>query len=114
MSRIDALKILKNLNQLEKDVLSFYRWLLLDKKQNNDLAYLGYSSIVVIAIKILNKHKISHELIEKQAGKLNLVSHYFYLDSVFDVATFRDKFFTIDEIKIRRNKWYVPDIDQII
>lgn len=110
MSRIDALKILKNLNQLEKDILSFYRWLLLDKKQNNELTYLGYSSIVVMATKILNKHRISHNLIQKQASKLNLVSHYFYLDSVFDMNTFRDIFLTIDEIKVIRNKYSAAHI----
>lgn len=101
------------MSELEKDILEFYKWLLLDKKTNNELAYLGFSSIVLLATKILNKHEIDIKIIQKQAMKLNLTSQYFYLDGIFEISSFRNKYYTLDEIKFRRNRWYVPEIDKL-
>lgn len=113
MSRLDALRILRDLSELERDVLDFYKWLLLDKKTNNELAYLGFSSIVLIAMKIINEHDLDINIIQKQALRVNLTSQYFYLDGIFEIGTFRNKYFTLDEIKFRRNRWYIPEIDKL-
>jgi hypothetical protein len=101
------------MSELEKDILEFYKWLLLDKKTNNELAYLGFSSIVLIAMKIINEHDLDINTIQKQALRVNLTSQYFYLDGIFEIGTFRNKYFTLNEIKFRRNRWYIPEIDKL-
>jgi hypothetical protein len=101
------------MSELEKDILEFYKWLLLDKKTNNELSYLGFSSIVLMAMKIINEHELDINIIQKQALKLNLTAQYFYLDGIFEISSFRNKYFTLDEIKFRRNRWYVPEIDKL-
>ena len=108
MSRLDLLKILKDLNELEKDILDFYKWLLLDKEFNNDLSCCDFNSIIVVATKIINKHNISFEVIKNQAIKMGLVSLYIFLNKNFDINSFRNKYFTIDEIRLSGNKWYLP------
>lgn len=116
MSRLNKLENLKKINtlsELEQDILEFYKWLLLDKKTNNDLAYKSYISIVLCAMKIINKHDLDLLTIQRQAMKLGLISQYFYLDALFEIETFRDKYFTLDEIKFKRNRWYMPEIDKL-
>ena len=71
------------------------------------------ASLASIATKILNKHDIDIKIIQKQAMKLNLTSQYFYLDGIFEISSFRNKYYTLDEIKFRRNRWYVPEIDKL-
>lgn len=114
MSRLDLLKILKDLNELEKDILDFYKWLLLDKEFNNDLSCNSFNSIIVIATKIINKHNVSFEVVKKQAMNIGLVSHYIFLNKNFDINSFRNKYFTIDEIRLLGNRWYLPEIDKLI
>jgi hypothetical protein len=101
------------MNELEKDILEFYKWLLVDKRENNHNSFIKYNTIVVLAHKIMRYHEIDQKEFLKTAYRLNYISGYFLLDRIFEIDTFANKYYTLDEIKFRRNKWYVPEIDKL-
>ena len=99
------------MSELESDILEFYKWLLNDKRINNSECYIKYNTIVILAHKIMLYHDIDREEFMSKAYNVNFISMYFLLDKIFEIDTFANKYFTLDEIKFRRNKWYVPDLD---
>lgn len=86
---------------IEDCVLDFYDWIItVDEKETYD----KYSSIVAIATKLINKMESEYN---PKINKSKITSKYFYLDSIFNLDSMQHKYFTIDEIKVRRNKLFV-------
>lgn len=88
---------------MEQIIMEFFEWIIINGQK--DIAH-RYNTFVFYASDLMVK---GHELPNKTTKK-NLVARYFEITSRIDIESFEDKFFTLDEIKIIRNKYSAAHI----
>tara|TARA_R110000850_G_scaffold40645_1_gene104507 strand:+ start:190 stop:486 length:297 start_codon:yes stop_codon:yes gene_type:complete len=93
------------LQDLEKDLLFFYDYLLFLKETENEDTWLNYTGVYINAIKLLSDLNMNYGELPKKFNKKNFISNYIKLSKKFRLEDFKHNIFMLQEIKIRKNKW---------
>jgi hypothetical protein len=100
------------MTQLERQILELAQWLeVVFTNLQDEETYLAFSSVTKEAIKILKKYDLKSA--PRLTTKKNIIHRYVYLANHFRLDSMRDKYFTINEIIVKNNMWYVPEIDKL-
>lgn len=108
MSRLDKLKdaiTIDKLQDLEKDLLFFYDYLLFLKETENEDTWLDYVGVYINAIKLLSDLDMNYGELPKKFNSKNFITNYIKLSKKFRLEDFKHNIFMLQEIKIRKNKW---------
>lgn len=95
------------MDDLEKDLLIFYDYILYLKEFGVPDEWLVYCGVYTQCQRVLIKHDI--EIFEKPSriNKKNFVSKYIELDAIFHLDDFRDETFELSETRFYRKKWHL-------
>ena len=108
MNRLDKLKTsiaIENLQDLEKDLLYFYDYLLFLKNVENEDSYLKYNGVYVNCLKMLIDLDLDLNNKPRIFNRKNFITNYIILSKKFNLKDFQHNIFTLEEIKIRKNQW---------
>jgi len=93
------------MQDLEKDLLFFYDYLLFLKNVENEDSYLKYVGVYVAAQRLLIQHGLTNSEHPIHFKKTNMLSNYIKLSKMFKLNEFNGTVFNLDEIKLVRNQW---------
>lgn len=96
----------QSMQDLEKDLLLFYDYVLFLKNHGEvENEYLVYASVYSEVRKILAKNNLDQHDESVIFNKSNYITKYMDLANHFDIPTFRNKIFDLEDVKIFKNKW---------
>ena len=82
---------------IEDAMVELFEWIIENKDES---VALKYNSVIICAMHLL---KSGYKLPEK-TNEQNLISRYYELDRVIDLESLQDIYFSLDELKVYRNK----------
>lgn len=97
--------MINKLQDLEKDILFFYDYLLFLKEDKKEDGWLAYVGVYHCAGRILAYHGIEYGKKPKRFKSKNMVTNYINLTKSFCLEEFRDSIFDLGEVKLIRNQW---------
>jgi hypothetical protein len=92
------------MQDLEKDLLFFYDYLLFLKEIKKEDCWLKYTGVYVNALKLLSDMGVEYTQPKKFKDK-NYISQYIKLTKMFRLSEFKDNVFVLEEIKLIKNQW---------
>ena len=95
----------KNLQDLERDIIFFYDYLLFLKETKKEDSWMNYLGIYSAAIRILKIHGIKYGDKPTRFKDKNYITNYIKLTKDFNLDEFTDELFFIKDIKLIRNQW---------
>lgn len=108
MRRLDKLKdamVIDKLQDLEKDLLFFYDYLLFLKNVEKEDSYLKYTGVYINCLKLLSDLNINYGEIPNKFKAKNYITNYIELSKIFNLSEFKHEIFVLSEIKLIRNQW---------
>jgi hypothetical protein len=108
VSRLDKLKdaiTIDKLQDLEKDLLFFYDYLLFLKNIEKEDSWLKYNGVYVNCLKLLSDQDINYGELPKKFKAKNYITKYIELSKIFNLSEFKHEIFELTEIKLIRNQW---------
>ena len=99
--------MINKLQDLEKDLLFFYDYLLFLKEVEMEDTWLNYTGVYINAIKLLSDKHLDYGNMPKKFNKKNFITNYIKLSKKFRLEDFKHNIFMLQEIKIRKNKWII-------
>lgn len=108
MNRLDKLKdavAIDKLQDLERDLLFFYDYLLFLKNVEKEDSYLKYTGVYINAIKLLSDLNMNYGEMPKKFKVKNYITNYIKLSKIFNLKEFKNEIFELTEIKLIRNQW---------
>jgi hypothetical protein len=108
VSRLDKLKdsiTIDKLQDLEKDLLFFYDYLLFLREVQKEDTWLNYTGVYINCLKLLSDLNINYGEIPKKFKAKNYITKYIELSKIFNLSEFKHEVFDLTEIKLIRNQW---------
>tara|TARA_R110002096_G_scaffold232683_2_gene422593 strand:- start:2433 stop:2741 length:309 start_codon:yes stop_codon:yes gene_type:complete len=99
MARFDGLQ------DLERDILFFYDYLLFLKEIQKEDCWLNYSGVYVNALRFLSYKNIDYGNKPKKFNSKNYIKNYMLLAKKFRLDEFKGNIFSFNEVKIIKNQW---------
>ena len=97
--------MINKFQDLERDILFFYDYLLFLKETQGEDDWLEYVGVYHCARKLLTEKSIKFEDQPRRFKKKNYVSLYMKLSKDFCLDEFNGEIFDLDEVSLIRNQW---------
>jgi len=96
-----------NLQDLEKDLLYFYDYLIFLKEIIQEDTYLKYTGVFVIARKLILIHGLPEYSKPRYFSEKNMISKYVMLCKKFNLEDFENIVFDFEDVRLYKNKWHI-------
>jgi len=93
------------MQDLEKDLLFFYDYLLFLKNVEKEDSWLKYNGVYINCLKLLSDLNINYGEIPNKFKAKNYITNYIELSKIFNLSEFKHEIFVLSEIKLIRNQW---------
>lgn len=108
MSRLDKLKTeikIDKLQDLEKDLLYFYDYLIFLKETKREDCWLKYAGVYRIAKKIILVYGLPEYSKSRYFTEKNMIAKYVMLCKKFKLSDFENNVFDLLDVKLYSNQW---------
>ena len=97
--------MINKLQDLERDLLFFYDYLLFLKESESEDTWLNYVSVYLKSLEVLYNNDLEIYKNPKRFTKKNYVKNYMKLSKMFELSEFEGVVLAIEDIRLVRNRW---------